>query len=162
MDASDRFNDMFAWEGRLGRRAYARRLVVVVALFAGLVVLPSLYMATQGDQRCSVPGCGAELAEALVWLALYPLLFAPIGMAAISLGVRRARDAGLPAALGAFPVLVCFGDADNFLVLALGIHGPLFSARSGLSAPLFVLAGLASAVALSLPKSRGGGARTGA
>jgi hypothetical protein len=72
---------------------------------------------------------------------------------AMGLGVRRARDAGLPAALGVFPTLVCIGDANKFFLFALGLPPSAYSAGSGFSLPVFILTGLLCAAALCLPKT---------
>lgn len=96
---------------------------------------------------------------ALAWLALCPVLLLLIGFSAISLGLRRARDVGLPAALGVLPTLLCLGDYRNFFLFALGLRNSAFAKDAGFSLPLFISAGLAGAWALCIPKSDSNGGR---
>ena len=145
---------LFGWKGTLARQAYSSRLAIAGFFFVLLVLGPFTVSTMLGKTACSEPGCGSELYYVLVWLACYPVLLAALGLSAISLGVRRARDSGLPTALGLVPI-IAVPDAKYFFFFAMGSPPWAIDRNYPVSLPpIFIGLAVLGMAALCLPASK--------
>lgn len=100
--------NVFAWRGRLDRRAFVIHAAVAIGYIAALIFgfryfLYALVTGMKCGDACGVVGIVASS-------ALRPILFYVFLAFVFSICIRRVRDAGLPAWLGAFVPLMALAD----------------------------------------------------
>jgi hypothetical protein len=133
---------MFSWTGVLDRAAYAWRAAVTIAFMVGTIILfPYLIKAVVSASHCSLDTCGAV--GLAVPTILRPMLFIAAMAMALSACVRRARDAGLPPWVGAFPPLMLAGDEALLQYGGAGWAYPFSAGILTISPPVYALFGLA-------------------
>jgi len=141
---------MFRWTGVLDRAAYTWKSAVTIAFLIGTILLfPYLSKAIVSASRCGLDTCGAV--ALVVPTILRPVFFIAAMAMALSACVRRARDAGLPPSLGAFPPLMLAGDQ---VLLQYAGAGWAYSFSAGILAinpPAYALFGMALMVLLGIP-----------
>jgi uncharacterized membrane protein YhaH (DUF805 family) len=141
---------MFRWTGVLDRAAFAWRAAFVSAFLIGTILLfPFLLQAVVSASHCAMDTCGAL--GLVISAFLRPIFFVAAVAMVLSICIRRARDAGLPAWLGAFPPLMLVAD-QGFLQYAGA--GWAYSFSAGIlfaSMPVYALFAIALMVLLGLP-----------
>jgi uncharacterized membrane protein YhaH (DUF805 family) len=152
---------MFTWTGVLDRAGYAWRSAIAIAFLIGTILLfPFLMKAVVTASHCGADTCGVFALVAPV--ALRPILFVAALAIVLSACVRRARDAGLRAWLGAFPPLMLAGDQGFLQYAGAGWAYRFSTGILSFSAPVYALFGAALIGLLGIPSRdvlRNGGSR---
>lgn len=150
---------MFTWTGALDRAAYAWRSALTITFMAATGLLfPYLSKAMVTASRCAPETCGAI--GLMVSTTLRPMLFIVAIAMALSGCIRRARHAGLPAWLGAFPPLMFVGDQALLQYAGASWAYPFSAGVLFINPPIYALFGAALMGLLVVPSSgaiRGGG-----
>lgn len=141
---------MFTWTGVLDRGGYLRQSAIFVVVLIGTVLFfPFILKAIVSSFRCSMDTCGAL--SLVVSMALRPALFLATMALGLSACIRRARDAGLPAWAGAFPIVMLAASQD-FLQYAGASWAYAFSSGVFMRTPFHALFGIVLVGLLAIPE----------
>jgi hypothetical protein len=145
-----RLRAMFTWKGVLDRPAYVWLSIAAISFVVGTILFfPLLLKAIVSASHCGMDTCGAL---ALVGsAALRPLLFIIPVAIVMSACIRRARDAGLPPWLGAFPPLMLVGDQGFLQFAGAGWAYPFSAGILTVNRPVYALFATALIGLLSIP-----------